>query len=446
MNFGLLWIDALLISLLWIMTLAACIGRLKRKRLRWLLNGLCAAVPALLLGGFAFAAAEMKFVAPVEPGWFGYALALFLTFILTASLILWRANRREPGFAPASASWRRAPLALAFLGAIAVGYITLLNMDVALRARCAILSVEINSIYLATLPAITTDAQNAAPFYETAFARLRADAEQEEKVQNPPTGNDDNFDPEEPATIAFLEKEAATIALLRRAAALPACRFDQDLAVPDINAMMLHLNECRNAGNILNLDAREELARGHNASAIADAAAILGMSRHFGQRPLLISALVGAGLDALSVRTLESALPAVTSPDELAALHLDELPSMGRVFQQAMRGEERYGLLLYGDFPPNTSKDLKNREFQSQHTLLMSARGGLGHDFSRIHPRFGCVHGTHAKPSGCRPKAILPRSRPNQACVWIRSQQRRAYIHPRSLALTRLYDSGDKRS
>ncbi|MGD0541353.1 MAG: hypothetical protein ABSB33_07540 [Tepidisphaeraceae bacterium] len=242
--------------------------------------------------------------------------------------------------------------------------------------------MEINSVYLATLPAITTDAQNAAPMYEKAFARLSDDPPND--VNNPPIGNSETFDPNEPATIAFLNHQAATIALLRRAAALPACRFDSDLMDPDISAMLPGLNEERNAASVLKLHAREEIARGHASSAIADAAAILGMSRQFGQRPLLVSALVGIGIDALGITTLEEALPAVKSQDDLAALHLEEVPSMGRMFQQALRGEERYGLLLYGNMPATQVEIVKGSAIQVQDTRLMPSRAGSGGAFFRV--------------------------------------------------------------
>jgi hypothetical protein len=208
--------------------------------------------------------------------------------------------------------------------------------------------------------------------------------EEEKQVNNPPTGNGDKFDPDEPATTAFLKHQAATIALLRRAAALPACRFDQDLLDPDISAMLPGLNEERNAANVLNLDAREEIARGRISTAIADAAAILGMSRHIGQRPLLVSGLVGIGIDALGNSTLQEALPAVKSRDDLSALHLDELPSMGRVLQQALRGEERFGLLLYGNMPAMQTEMVKGNAVPVQDTRLMSSGVGLVGAFFRV--------------------------------------------------------------
>ena len=329
MNFALLWLDGLSIALLWVAALTACVGRVKRKWLRVALLLLTVLFPLTVLGFFVFSAAEMKFGLEIQPNWFSYAVSLLLGYLVGTALILHRGARRDPGLAPAAATWRRGPLAFAWLTACR-GWV----YDTPQYGPChprpvRILSVQINSVYLATLPAITSDDQNAAPIYENAFARLKAGHEDEERVQNPPTGDNDKFDPNEPATITFLARQTGTIALLRRAAALPACRFDSDLMDPDINAMMPVLNEERNAANVLNLHAREEIARGHIYSAIDDAATIYGMSRHFGERPLLVSALVGTGIDAMGNKTMEEALPAAKNRDELASLRLEQLPFLG---------------------------------------------------------------------------------------------------------------------
>ena len=79
---------------------------------------------------------------------------------------------------------------------------TVLNMDLAIQSRCAILSVDVNSIYLATQPAITSDDQNAALIYEKVFAKLKEFPSTD--VKNPPIGEAEKFDPAEPETIAYL--------------------------------------------------------------------------------------------------------------------------------------------------------------------------------------------------------------------------------------------------
>jgi hypothetical protein len=382
-NFVLLWIVALLVSLLWVLATVAWVSRVKRKWIRVALLFLVILVPLTLFGLFVFSTGVMKFGLKIEPNWFIYSVSLLLGYLVGSALILRQGARREPGLPSAAMTWKRMQLTLACLTAWAVGYMILLNADLAIRARCAILSVESHCVYLAALPAITADTQNAAPLYEKAFASLK-DNQEEQRVQNPPTGNNGQFDPDEPATIRFLNHQDKTIALLRQAAALPACRFDQDLLGPDINMILPSLQDERNAAMVLNLHSREEIARGHAASAIADADAIIAMSRQFGRRPLLLSALVGMGIDAMGNETLEAALPAVKRQDELAALHLEEFPSMGRVFRQALRGEETFGLLLYGNMPATQMEMVKGNAVQVEDTRLLSSSAESEGAFFRV--------------------------------------------------------------
>lgn len=349
MNFALLWIDALLILLLWDAALVACAARVKFKWFRFLLSVFILGAPLFILGTFVLGVFEEQVSTKIRPDWFGYSLSLLVAYLVGASMILYRARRHEPGAPPAAATWRRGPLLFGWLTTVIIGYMVLCNMDFAIRARCAILSVKIHDIYLAASPAIVSDAQNAALLYNQAFSRLRTHPPV--NINNGPIGNSDTFDPNEPATLTFLHQQGKTISLLRQAAALPACRFDQDLGDPNINAILGDLNEERGATNVLRLDALEELARGHTSIAILDVAAVLRMSRQFGQRPMLLSALVGCAIDGVGNETLEDSLGSVKNRDELAALHLGKLSSIGRMFRQALRGEETFGLICYGNMP-----------------------------------------------------------------------------------------------
>jgi hypothetical protein len=139
--------------------------------------------------------------------------------------------------------------------------------------------------------------------------------------------------------------------------------------------MLDDLSRCRNAANVLDLHAREELANGNVASAMIDAASILRMGRQIGQRPLLISGIVGIGIGALGDKTLERTLPAVKSSEQLAALKLDELTPLDQILQESLRSEERFGLALYGQMPSvqtlQTLDDDRNED-----TRLLSPRAG----------------------------------------------------------------------
>jgi hypothetical protein len=366
MELAFLWIDASIVFLLWAAFSAACIGRLRRKWVRCVLTVIVFLAPLFPLGVFLATAAFMKFGEKLKPNRFGYALSLLIVYVLGSVMILWQSRQRKHALSPAAANWRPIPLGLSFLALAGLGYLALCNFDQAVRTRCEMLSVQIGQQYWVLAPSITTESQNAANLYEQAFARLKEDTP--ENINNPPIGDGDNFNPDEPATNAFLARQAGTIALLREAAAMPACRFDADSNAPSTKYTP-DFNLPRRAANLVDLDAEEEVARGNIKSAMADVSAAVAMARCITQRPTVVSALVGIGIDDVGISMLERTLPAVKSQEDLAGLHLNESSSLGRAYQQALRGQEQYGLITYGTKPdttillPNLSKKGKEGDF-----------------------------------------------------------------------------------
>src|SRR5271166_5354923 len=160
MNFTLLWITTLAASLLWVAASAAIAGRIKRKWVRVMLFCLVNLVPFVLWGLFVALAAGVKFEERIDRSWFGYFVSLFCVFLVGGLMVLVCASRRKPGSVPAASTWPRMSLVLGCLAAMALGYITLCDMDFAFRTRCAILSLRLNSLYLASLPAIVSDSQD----------------------------------------------------------------------------------------------------------------------------------------------------------------------------------------------------------------------------------------------------------------------------------------------
>lgn len=346
MSYGLLWIEMLVSGLLWMALMAACMARIKRRWMRVVLMSLGSALPMLLFAMLVFEWIVFRFWAKVENTWLAYAAPVFVAAAV-GLVVIWRMARPcQAGMAPSAVSWRRGSLAAAWLASVAIAVMTLWNMDLAIRARANVLAVEADALWLATGQAVPSDEQNAALLYEKAFARLHAD--QPTDVNSSPLGNSDTFDPKESAMLAYLAREAPMLALLRQAAALPGCRFDEDLATPDMERLLPELNEERGASNILGLDARHELAEGHVSKAIADVDAIFKMSRHMGQRPALVSGLVAIGIDAQAVHFLQEALPAVRQREDIAGLNLQSLSSLRRIFWHTLQGEERLGLALLG--------------------------------------------------------------------------------------------------
>jgi hypothetical protein len=381
-NFPLLWLEALLIALLWVAAWGAWIGRVRAGWVRGWVMAILVLIPFGALAALVATSWVMKFGLNLERNWFYYFASLLAAYVLGAVMILYRGERKDGGW-PAAASWRRGCLLLAWIFAVMLGSITLRAMDLAVRTRCSVLGVKVQSLYLAGLSAVVSEDQNAAPVYEKAFARLKADPPDD--ILNPPFGCNKTFDPDEPATIAYLKRQAETIQLLRHAAAMSACRFDADLAGLNFEKMFptAGLQEERNAGLLLNLHAREAIARGRISEAAADTTAIFRMSRHLGQRPTMIAGLVGVGIDAMGNEMLELVLPKVTRPEELAGLHPEGRVSLGRMFGQAIRGEERFGLMMYRNMPEGL-RTFSDGRTTIVDTPLLNSRTSSGAAYFRV--------------------------------------------------------------
>jgi hypothetical protein len=344
MGYALLWIEALVSALLWMALVAACVARIKWRRVRGVLM-LLAELPVLLFTAWLCGVLGMRYVANVESNRPVFAVILWIGTFVGMLVILIKARSPQAALAPKAATWRRGPLAVAWGMSIVLAATTLWNMDMAMRARADILAIEVDELWLATNPGVPSDAQNAAIFYHEALARLHDDPGKD--VNDPPLGNGLAFDPKEPAMVAYLERQAPTLALLRKAAAMPGCRFDEDLPRSDFTQRMPNLAQERGAAYILSLDAQREVAQGHVSNAIADVDAVFKMSRHFAQRPTLIAGLVAVGVDALGANSLQDVLPAVTQAQELASLDIQSLPSLRRMFWRILQGEERVGVTTF---------------------------------------------------------------------------------------------------
>jgi hypothetical protein len=346
MSYALLWIELLSIAVLWMAFTSACLSRVKWRRLRGYLVGIAWALPLLWFASWAYGAGAVHFMAKVENNWFAGALGLFVADCLGIAIIGIMARPPHPGMAPRAVTWPRMVLAAGWVVSVLLMQMTAWNLDMAVRARASILAVEADALWLATAPAVVSEEQNAGPLYEKAFARLDNDSLR--GVENSPIGMNATFDPKEPATVAYLTRQASTLELLRKAAAMPCCRFEDDLTVKSFEKFKPPINGERMAANVLSLDSRRELAEGRVPNAIADVAAIFRMSRHFMPRPGVMAGMVAVGVDAVAASALQEILPAVSHPREIADLSPQALGSLRRMSWRTFQSEERLMLDFLG--------------------------------------------------------------------------------------------------
>lgn len=333
--FSALWLDTLAVSLLWAWLFSVPKGD-ERPPIFWrLVLGSLRALPMLVLLLLTLAAWAMQFKIGAGPRWFGFATSLVGAYVV-GRIVFGRIRSAFPS---------RRLIGLALLVSVSLDGLILHQVDFAIETRCRLLSNEALAQYIAGLPPAPTS-ENAATIYAKLLPQLAEDTP--EDLHNTPLGDSLTFDPHEPATHIYLQRNATTLAELRRATTLP-CRFDEDLSQSDMFNQR-SLNVVRHAGNTLSLHARQALADGNVDAAIADAAAVLRFSDQHGHRPLLINALVAIGVRALGYSTVELTLPAITSHEQLAAIPLDQLTPPNVLYRQMLHGEQRYGLSMYGGY------------------------------------------------------------------------------------------------
>jgi hypothetical protein len=347
MSYSLLWIEALVISLLWVATWVACAAHLSRKWVSRATAIMIALVPFLVLGALAAVSAWLRFGLMLDLNWFGYTLSLFTAYVICGVALLIIATRKNaPANSWAAAEWPRGKLAAGLLTATAVGAMTLWNMDLEARSQAGLIQLQAGALMLEVSPPNVSDSHNAALIYDKAFARLDADKslEQPDSVLA-----DETPDVKSKAVLELLDRHALTIKLLRQATTLTDCRFEHDYARPSISMLLPELNKARTAANILRLHVRSELSQGHVESALIDVNSLFHLSRCVGTEPIIVSFLVSLSVQQIASRTLEQALPAVSKQVQLKGLEMGDADDDVRMVVRSFQGEEAFGLSIFGD-------------------------------------------------------------------------------------------------
>jgi hypothetical protein len=172
MGYALLWIENLAVDLLIVATLVACIGRLKRPRLRLALS-LLVALPILVASAIALTGlGYLRFVRSILDGGLFYPMLISAgCFVIGVGWILGVGLRRRTDdlAATVAATWPRAKLAIVLAVAIGLHMMTLWNLDLAVRQQLASLKAESGALALSVAPARLPDRDNAALIYEQTY-------------------------------------------------------------------------------------------------------------------------------------------------------------------------------------------------------------------------------------------------------------------------------------
>lgn len=347
MSYGLLWIEGLVVSLLWVATAVAVSARIRSRGRARLFLLAALAVLTMELGAPLALSAQMNFGIGLAESWFGYCLSLFIAAFFGGVIILWLARRHPaPGAARAAAGWPAGWLSVALLGMILLDVMTFWNVDLAVRNDAANLRTEAGAMLLSVAPPQVDDDRNAAVLYEKAFARMKQDT----SFTSPDSPMEqDNPDPASPAVAQLLDRQANTLRLLREASAIPACRFEHDYVHPSISMLLPELAQCRTAAGLLALAAKHDAVTGNAPQAVDDINALFRLGRAVGSDPCIVSNLVQIAIDAVGVKTLQAVVPHLNRAEELQRLRIGDVDAARREAQRSLTGEEAFGLSVFSD-------------------------------------------------------------------------------------------------
>lgn len=346
MGYAMFFLAVVAACLLWSAAFTAAAARSVQPWLRRLLVGVAVLVPVGALIPWMVATGLLAFRLRLETNWFAPTVSCVVAALVGALWIAVAGLSRGADDAPVAAAWPVIGLAGLFVIAKMVVVGILLILDNAVAARAPYLRLEAAALMQAHLPPAVPDAENAAPLYLAAFARLDTDA----AVQGAdgPLARGVAADVTAAATRDLLERHAATLDLLRTAADRDTCRFERDWTRPSFDMILPEMQSIRSAARLLAVAAVHEAAAGNATAALRDVARIARLGRHAASEPILISGLVGLAIDGVALEALARVLPACT-PDDAAALASADLVGPPPSLVRSTYGEEAFGLSVFAD-------------------------------------------------------------------------------------------------
>lgn len=346
MGYAMFFLAVVASCLLWSAAFTAGAARAQRAWLRRLLLGVAVVVPVGSLVPWVIATGLLAFPIRLETNWFGPVVTSAVAALVGAIWITVAGMSRRGNEAAVAAAWPLIGLAGLFVITKMTVVGILLILDNAVAARAPYLRLEAASLMQAHLPASVPDAENAAPLYREAFARLDADGAVQ--AADGPLARGPAADVTAEATRDLLRRHAATLDLLRAAADRDTCRFDRDWTRPSFDMILPEIQAMRNAARLLAIAAVSTAADGGAPAALRDVARISRMGHHAASEPVLISGLVGYAIDAVALDALARVLPSCT-PDHAAVLAAADPVGSPPTLVRSMFGEEAFGLATFGD-------------------------------------------------------------------------------------------------
>jgi len=172
---------------------------------------------------------------------------------------------------------------------------------------------------------------NAAVQYWQAFSFMpNLDKDQEKLLQDITKVDEWHKVSLHPEAQKLVDASQASLMYLHRGAKLKRC--DWGLEYDDgIRLLLPHLAKARDLVRLAALRVRMEMERGDYQAARADATAIMALARHVGTDPIMISILVGIGLENVGIELIAPYVPDLKVPYAQAVTAFAALPRAARL-------------------------------------------------------------------------------------------------------------------
>ncbi|MBI5725769.1 MAG: hypothetical protein HZA50_17550 [Planctomycetes bacterium] len=358
----LFWLEAAVMSVLFVALGLGILSRVHRRGLRWLVRivwGILAFLPWLVTIG-AFAAVEI---------WVGGAMAplisssLAFAAFIAASIVVIRRARRPSAIdnIRIAATWRLNRLALAWVAAILLTCTTFWNLDLAVRQEIAALRVEAGAIASSLAPPRIPESQNAAVLYRQAWDILDARKDTPEKKWSvvvvkwlEPTKGE--FKPDDEQMLDFLRKQGPVIDLLHKAAELPGCNFEIQYNPYPVGLVLPQLGNMRSLSRLLCLSSRVAAHQGRMVDAMKDLNAAMALAGHCSAEPTLMASMVSCGIEDMAFGTFQYVLDqGALTDDSINAMRLHSSLSFNAALRRSMRMEMAFGLSYFTMIEPSAA-------------------------------------------------------------------------------------------
>lgn len=352
MGYTLLWLESLCTALLLLATIAALAARASKARTQKLAPLFIAFAMIALASLVTAIVGSFHFGTRIKVNGFGQLLAWSIFFVLGTCVLLVLGMRKGPENGPAARNWPLRKLLYAFAGLAMVTWITLANLDTAMKMQLTSLRTEVGARVLALAPARVPASENAAPFYLDAFELMAPESPLPSCLANSFTGwgnyNRNSIDPKSAEAHAFFRGQQAALALFRKGAAQPSCWFERDYS-EGLELQLPELQQIQRGATLLAFDALVLATEGHASLALQDVEAIFRIARQL-QNPILVSLIMATRIEEMGFQVLQDVLEvAPPTKEDLATFTLSPSDRYHAMLQQALTLHEvALGLSCFG--------------------------------------------------------------------------------------------------